>query len=63
MERTNPERSGGPDGGASPFGSFWGDCQKEPAQQGGTESIKQHNKQQRHESAQEQKRPLPTPLP
>ena len=41
MERTNPERSGGPDGGASPFGSFWGaghpgDCQKEPAQQGGT---------------------------
>ena len=38
MERTNPERSGGPDGGASPFGSFWGDCQKEPAQQGGTEA-------------------------
>ena len=36
MERTNPERSEGPDGGASPFGSFWGDCQKEPAQQGGT---------------------------
>ena len=36
MERTNPERSAGPDGGASPFGSFWGDCQKEPAQQGGT---------------------------
>lgn len=25
-----------PDAGARPFGSFWGDCQKEPAQQGGT---------------------------
>jgi hypothetical protein len=36
MERTNPERSAGPDGGASPFGSFWGDCQKGPAQRGGT---------------------------
>src|SRR5690606_32657690 len=36
MERTNPERSAGPDVGARPFGSFWGDCQKEPAQQGGT---------------------------
>jgi len=36
MERTNPARSAGPDGGARPFGSFWGDCQKELAQQGET---------------------------
>jgi len=36
MERTHPERSAGPHAGARPFGSFWGDCQKEPAQQGGT---------------------------
>jgi len=44
MERTNPERSAGPDVGARPFGSFWGDCQKEPAQQGGINaSIKLGN--------------------
>ena len=36
MEFTHPERSVGPDAGASPFDSFWGDCQKESAQQGGT---------------------------
>ncbi len=36
MERTNPARSAGPDGGARLFGSFWGDCQKELAQQGET---------------------------
>ena len=31
-----PRRRRGRMSGASPFGSFWGDCQKEPAQQGGT---------------------------
>ena len=36
MERTNPARSAGPDGGARPFGFFWGDCQKKLAQQGET---------------------------
>ena len=28
----------GPDDGASPFGSFWGDCQKGLARQGETET-------------------------
>ena len=36
MEQTNPARSAGPDAGARLFGSFWGDCQKELAQQGET---------------------------
>jgi len=36
MERTDPERSAGPYAGARLFGSFWGDCQKELAQQGET---------------------------
>ena len=34
-----PRRRRGRMSGASPFGSFWGDCQKEPAQQGGTETL------------------------
>ena len=34
--------------GARPFGSFWGDCQKEPAQQGGTTAPANPKNQQRH---------------
>ncbi|WP_312956312.1 hypothetical protein, partial [Stutzerimonas nitrititolerans] len=41
VERTNPARSAGPDAGARLFGSFWGDCQKELAQQGETRATKQ----------------------
>ena len=34
-ERTPGAQRSGPDAGERPFGSFWGYCQKEPAQQGG----------------------------
>ncbi len=39
-----PRRSRGRMGGKTFFGSFWGDCQKELAQQGETRTIKQLDK-------------------
>ncbi len=43
MERGNPGAAGA-GWGARLFGSFWGDCQKELAQQGETRTIKQLDK-------------------